>query len=316
MKFSNKFFDKYSGLKRTPNYLLAMVAILVALCMWYYVRVGEQMETQLDVDLDYAGIPANLVVTSGLVSKITVRLRGPAVLIRSIPQGMRNQIINLSTIKKGKTTVPIGGEDMGAVNRAFEVIDIQPPSLTVSADTLVERSVPVHTVFDYPLGDDAIPVENLTVKPPAVTIRGPEALIKDIHHVTLPIHIDPNAQDRTVDETMVLNTPGLVTSNPSSVRVGYRITSGREVIPHISPITLSGSKSKDYTTEPTELPLLVEVPKRLIKDENYLNKIRLYATIPALEPGQSKAMPIRAELPDGITLTRPITEEVIVSRIK
>lgn len=311
-----KFYDKYIGLKRTPNYIIAMVAILVALCMWYYVRVGEQMETQLDVDLDYAGIPPNLVITSGLESTIHVRLRGPAVLIRSIPPGMRNQIKNLSTIKKGETIVPLGADEMGAVNRAFEVIDIQPPSLTIVADTLVDRTVPVHPVFDYPMGDDSNPVENWTVVPPAVTIRGPESRIKDLHEVKLPIHIDSNAQDRRVDATMTLNTPSLVTSNPPSVRVTYNISSGREVIPHICQITLEGSKSKDFRVEPEELSLLVEVPKKYTKDEKFLGKIKLLVSIPTLEQDQSKAMPVHVELPDGVILVKPINEEVIVSKIK
>lgn len=311
-----KFYDKYIGLKRTPNYLVALVAILIAVCMWYFVRVGEQMETQLDVNLDYSGIPPNLVVTSGLVNSISVRLRGPAVLIRSIPKEMRNHIINLSMIKKGKTPVPMGGEDLLAVYRAFDVIDIQPPRIEVVADTLVERSVPVHTVFDSPLGEDAILVENLTVKPSMVTIRGPESTINQHPDIRLVIHLDPKAADVIVDETKILDTPSFVTANPPSVRVGFRITSGREVIPRICTIELAGKNTANYKVEPEELTLLVEVPKLMVKDESYLKKIKLVASIPQLEPGASQSMPIRAELPDGTTLTKALTEDVLVSRIK
>ena len=311
-----KFYDKYIGLKRTPNYLVALTAILIAICMWYFVRVGEQMETQLDVNLDYSGIPSNLVITSGLVNKITVRLRGPAVLIRSIPKEMRNYSINLSTIKKGKTAVPLGGEDLLGMYRAFDVIDIQPSRIDVVADTMVERTVPVHTVFDSPLGEDAIPVENLTVNPSVVTLRGPEAVINDLPDVRLTIHLDPKAADIIVDETKILDTPNFVTASPPSVRVGFRITSGREVLPRICSVELAGKNAANYKVEPDELTLLVEVPKVMVKDEAYLKKIKLFASIPQLEPGESQSMPVRAELPDGTTLTKAITENVLISRIK
>lgn len=313
MKFYNKFII---GKKRTPNYLLALFAILIAVCMWYFVRVGEIMETQLDINLDYSGIPPNLVVTSGLVNKLNVRLRGPAVLIRSIPKEMRNFIINLSMIKKGRTAVPMGGEELSAVYRAFEIIDIQPPRIEVEADTLVERNVPVVPVFDSPLGENAIPVENLTIKPSTVTVRGPESIINNYPDVKLTIHLDPKAADVIVDETKILDTPGLVTSSPPSVRVGFRITSGREVIPRLCPIHLSGKNTHNYKITPPELTLLVEIPKLMLKNETYLKQLKLYVSIPKLEPGESETMKVRAELPEGMTLAHPINEDVVVSRIK
>ncbi len=311
-----KFYDKYIGWRKTPNYLLALAAILIAVCMWYFVRVGETMETQLDINLDYSGIPPNLVVTSGLVHKLSVRLRGPAVLIRTIPKEMRNHIINLSMIKKGKTAVPMGGEELTAVYRAFEIIDIQPPRIEVEADTLIERNVPVNTVFDSPLGENALPVENLTVKPSTVTIRGPESIINNIPNIPLTIHLDPKAADLIVDETKILDTPSLVTASPPSVRVGFRITSGREVIPRITSINLSGQNASNYKIEPSEMTLLVEVPKLMAKDESYLKKIKLYAQIPDLASGESQPVKVRADLPEGMTLAHPINEDVIIKRIK
>lgn len=311
-----KFYDKYKGWKRRPNYLSVLLAILIATGMWYFVRVGEIMETQLDINLDYSGIPPNLVVTSGLANSLNVRLRGPAVLIRSIPQEMRNHIINLSMIKKGKTAVPTGGEELTAVYRAFEVIDIQPPVINVEADTLIERSVPVDAVFDSPLGKNAMPVENLTIKPSTVTIRGPESIISSITAIPLNIHLDPKAADMIVDETKILYTPSLVTANPPSVRVGFRIASSREVIMRLCKITIAGQNRDNYKVNPPELTLLVEVPKIMAADESYLKKIRLIADIPELEPGASQAVKIRPELPEGMILAHPINEDVIISRGK
>ena len=72
--------------RRAPHLFSMLLAVLVAVVMWYGVSVSDRLETQMEVNIDYYGIPPNLVVTDGLVSKITVRLRGPEALLRSIPQ--------------------------------------------------------------------------------------------------------------------------------------------------------------------------------------------------------------------------------------
>lgn len=92
--------------------------VLAAVGMWYVVSVRDRLEAQVEVNIDYYGIPPNLVVTDGLISKITVRLRGPETLLRSIPQQRLTQAVDLSDIKKGVTVVP-GRRQSGAYLPGF-----------------------------------------------------------------------------------------------------------------------------------------------------------------------------------------------------
>ena len=124
--------------------------------MWYMVSVRDRLEAQFDVNLDYYGIPANLVITDGLITKATVRLRGPETLLRSVTQRKLIQAVNLSNIKKGTTVVPLTAEHLGPGFRAFELIDVQPPRIVIKADNLLERSVPVRAIVDSPLKGGAL----------------------------------------------------------------------------------------------------------------------------------------------------------------
>ena len=45
------------------------MAFAVAVGMWYVVSVRDRLEVQLEVGIEYNGIPPGLVVTDGLVSK-------------------------------------------------------------------------------------------------------------------------------------------------------------------------------------------------------------------------------------------------------
>ena len=311
-----KSSENNGSLRRAPHLLSLLVAVLAAVGMWYVVSVRDRLEAQVEVNIDYYGIPPNLVVTDGLISKITVRLRGPETFLRSIPLQRLTQAVDLSDIKKGVTVVPLGGDNLGPTFRAFELVDIQPPRIVIKADTLMERSVPLRTIVDSPLRGGALTVENVSVSPATVVLRGPEDVVSDISSVPLTIMLDPKAAGTTVHQTITLDTPSLVTANPPSVRVQYTITSGRTVVSRRCKVELAGENRRQYTVEPEEVTVLVEVPEALAKSARYLGQLEVSVTPPALEPEQSKKVELRFRLPEGMTLLNPATEEVTVSRKK
>lgn len=170
--------------------------------------------------------------------------------------------------------------------------------------------------MDSPLRGGALTVENVSVSPATVVLRGPEDVVSDISSVPLTIMLDPKAAGTTVHQTITLDTPSLVTANPPSVRVQYTITSGRTVVSRRCKVELAGENRRQYTVEPEEVTVLVEVPEALAKSARYLGQLEVSVTPPALEPEQSKKVELRFRLPEGMTLLNPATEEVTVSRKK
>ena len=53
--------------RKAPHLLSLFVAFAVAVGMWYVVSVRDRLEVQLEVGIEYNGIPPGLVVTDGLV---------------------------------------------------------------------------------------------------------------------------------------------------------------------------------------------------------------------------------------------------------
>lgn len=308
---------KFFNLQRaSPNWLFAILSIIAATAMWYLVSVRDRIEAQVEINIDYYGIPQNLIVTNGLVSKIVVRLRGPETLMRSVLRQNINEAIDLSYIKKGVTIVPLPASDISPTLRAFEVVDIQPPRIVVTADNLIERSVPIKTVIDSPLKGGALTVENISVSPATVILRGPEGSISKISNVPLTIHIDPKGAGATEEQTMALDTPSLITSSPSSVRVRYTITSGRTVVSRNCHIVVAEDSTHHYTLQPKGINTLVEVPEALAKASSYLDKLEARVVPPPLEPGESKKARVQFRLPDGMTLLNPTSMEVTITRLK
>ncbi len=298
-----------------PNWLFMLLSVMAATAMWYVVSVRDRIEAQVEINIDYYGIPQNLIVTNGLVSKITVRLRGPETLMRSVLREHINEAIDLSYIKKGVTIVPLPASDISPSLRAFEVVDIQPPRIVVTADNLIERSVPVKTIIDSPLKGEALTVDNISVSPATVILRGPEDTISSITSVPLTIHVDPKGAGSTIQQSVALDTPSLVTSLPSSVRVRYTITSGRTVVSRKCQITVAEDSKHHYRLQPTDLTVLVEVPEALARSASYLSELEARAVPPPMEPGETKKIKVQFKLPDGMTLLNPTAEEVSITRL-
>lgn len=303
-------------LKPGVSWVAMFLSVVVAASMWYVVSVRDRIEGQVEISLNYYDIPPNLVVTNGLVNKITVRLKGPEALLRSLPRERLTDSISLASIKKGVTIVPFPNQGLSPAFRAFEVIDVQPPRIVVTADTLMERSVPVRTIVDSPLRGGALTVENVSVSPATVVLRGPEEVVSAISNVPLTIPLDPKAAGTTVQQTMPLDTPSLVTSSPASVRVRYTITSGRAVLSRHCQIKVAHDATHHYTVQPKEVSALVEVPEALAKSAAYLNGLEASAVPPPLEPGESRKVKITFRMPEGMSLLNSSIEEVTVTRTK
>ena len=304
------FFKKLFG----PQTISILIAVLAATGMWYVVSVRDRIEAQYEVYVDYHSVPQKLVITEGLVSKISIRLRGPETLLRSFGQRHRTQQVDLSTVKKGTTVVPLTPEEMSGDLRAFEIIDITPARIVVKADNLAERSVPVKPVVSSPLRSGALTVGDVSVSPSSVTIKGPESIVSDMSSIRLPIMLESKAAGTTVSQMINLDTPGLVTAVPSAVRVQYTMTSGRTAVSRRLRVAVSASNPEAYAVEPAEIDVVVEVPEALAKNAGWLSRLSVSAFPPELAPGESARVRLRFRPPEGMAVLTPAEGEVTVTR--
>lgn len=284
--------------------------------MWYMVTISERLDAQIEVRLDYKNIPDNLIVMDGQINKVTVRIRGPQTLVRSInPQDM-SQTINLSRVKKGINVIPLVPEKMEANIRAFEVLEVVPPRLTLEVDALVERSLPVKPILKSPLTNSVLTVDGISVTPPSVTVRGPESLVGAMRSINLNIPLDSNAAAGIHSQVFGLDLPGLVSAVPGAVKVQYTITSGRKEVSLQRDIVVDAPERRKYTVTPSSLSLRVEVPEALHKNASYLNKTRITVAPPAMQAGSSESVSVHVELPDGMVLLDPVQNSVTVTKQK
>lgn len=292
------------------------ISVVVAIAMWYIVSVQDRIEAQVEINVDYMQIPPNLIVTKGLISKLTVRLKGPEKLIRAIPRDNFVHTVNLSSIKKGVNKVPISTEVLGPSFRAYDIVDIDPPSIEVSADNLVERSVPIKQVLDSPLLGKALTVTGVNVHPGTVIVRGPETVISEMRDLPLVISLDPREEGTSEPKTLVLDTPSLVSATPPSVRVSYTVTSSRDTVSRFFPVEIDNGNSGEYEISPKDLYLVVEVPFALVNNQEYLDELKITVVPHDMEPNQTVKLKPNIKLGAGmVILNRKAIPEISVTKI-
>lgn len=298
------------------NWTVLLFSLCLAAGMWYSVTIRDRVDAQLEVRLDYKRIPDNLVVTDGLVNQVRVRLRGPEALVRGINPQNLIQVMNLSNIRKGSNTIPLVPEQWSAGLRAFEILEVTPPRLTLEVDNLQERQIPVIPTTSSQLKSTVQQVERLQSIPPLVTVRGPESIVANMKSLPITIKLDPTAPAGEYNLTLPLDTPSLVSAHPPTVRVSYSITSTRKQLTLERPITIDAANKKNYNASPASLLLYVEVPEALARNSVYLNKATVNVTPPPLEAGESATAPVRFDLPEGMSLVAPQAADITVTKIK
>ena len=61
-----------------------LLSLVIATGLWYLVVGRDHVETQVELRVEYRGLPSNLVIGDGMVNQLSVRLRGSAELLRNL----------------------------------------------------------------------------------------------------------------------------------------------------------------------------------------------------------------------------------------
>lgn len=297
--------------QRTSKLLLFAVAMLVATVMWFVVSVNNIAEVQISLRLDYVGLPSNLVVTEGLADKMTVRVRGPQALLNGSQGDRITKTVDLSAMKPGRNIIALDDIEKHIRNRAFELLEANPRTLTLQVDRLIERVVPVMPQIENPLRH--VKVE-CVLTPNVVTLRGPEKVLAAKTEVLVPVRIDPGVTGRFDYGNVSPQLPKLVTSTPMTVGVEYNITSGRVIKTRKYFVRLEALNTEEYTVYPDVLPVIVEVPAAVANSKSYMDQLDVYVLPAPLEPGQSVETMVRYRAPEGMIVQGPAVQKVLVRR--
>lgn len=126
----------------TSNLLIKVFSLLLAVLLWVYITGQVKSEMSFSVPLELTNIPSNLEITNELPPFISVRLRGNSSTLRNVRPGNIKVVLDLSRIREGRSFFRI---DKGhiALPKGLKAVKISPEKLTIKAELLLEKEVPV-----------------------------------------------------------------------------------------------------------------------------------------------------------------------------
>ncbi len=170
-----------------------ILAIILALFLWAYVRITQDMpltrrpirEVKVVMEGQLARMKSTLHPNDITLKRIIIK--GPAELVNNVSRDEIKARVDVSTITRaGADQLPV----IIDVPRGVEV-EGSLPRVRVTTIELAQKSFPVSITFT------AAPPPGTTVgeyllQPAAVTVEGPDDVLKRVKYVTVPV--DPNDQ--------------------------------------------------------------------------------------------------------------------------
>lgn len=293
------------------NWKFLCISLVAASLLWYTINARERIERVVDVRIDYKGLPSDLVVTSGLVNKVSVRLRGPLELLRSLANRELSYTMDLSGVTRGHNVIPVTWDPVQDL-RALQIMEIIPPRLNLTVDSIIERRLPVHSELrNSPFGY-ALRMIDVNVVPELVTVRGPASVVASLKQVTVEVPADIESEGVLVDDMLPVLAPSAVDVSPASVRVERRLLISRrnlslqrEVLPY--------DDTLDYVIEPSHVSIVVAIPRSLVNDADYLSQFQAYLKPGTfVRDGETRSL-LDVTIPQGAKLVRVNPPEVTLS---
>ncbi len=165
-----------------------ILAVLLAVIIWYFVVGEERAEVGLSVPLELINIPRDLIVVNNVTHGIEIRINGPRSLIRSLATENLSKSLDLSNTKAGTVSFSISSEGI-PLPRGVKITRINPTQVVVILEKLLARKIEVKPRI---IGKPApgYEIESIQVNNNLVEIAGPERVVEGLDHLyTKPIEI-------------------------------------------------------------------------------------------------------------------------------
>lgn len=303
---------------RDSTWHLALLALLLGFLSWYMVSFEQEVASTAEVRLEFTGKLKNLVVRrGGLLDRITVVVRGPRSLVRSLDSTKLGYPVDLSSLRQGENVVVFDPDKLPLAG-GLRVTDIDPQRMTITAEELATRFVPVHVRWTGEL-DKIWELKKTDIIPDTILLSGPKSLVTAAEAVNTAEVAVEDAKPRAVETTVGLEPSGELVAQPAEVDVGLLFGPKTADVKLKVDLEAQPTLPKGVKYSPGKMRLQLEAPVWLVDSRgratDELEKaVKAFVALPPdAEPGDYEIEPV-IHLPEDTTLLEasPATVRVTV----
>lgn len=277
------------------------VALSMAFVLWYGVTGSEKVESQVDVRVDYRGLPNGLVVRNGLVNKVSVRLRAPAGMLRTIASRDYAFFMDLSSVSKGENMLAVNMTQL-PFSRGVEVMDVTPARIFLDVDTLESKTLPIEALFIGKLPPDF--TATVTLDPPEAKVSGAAGLLEGMEKIPVRVPLEEQAVPGTTVTSRALTVPQGVDALPTETKVNLQIGIKRKQVKAVRQVQVSHAPAKYGTfVRPDKVTVTFSAPaSQAERMASGKDAVRAFVDASNSLSLGSYTLPVRVSLPEGAEL--------------
>lgn len=274
-----------------------LIAFLMAFVLWYGVTGSEKVESQVDVRVDYRGLPQGLTVSSGFVGRVSARLRAPAGMIRSLTSRDYAFFMDLSGVHKGENVLPVSLSHL-PFRSGVEVMEVNPSRIVLEVDELARKTVPLEAVVSGALPGDM--GATVTFEPQEVTVSGAAGLLRAVDRLRVPVQLDGLPEGETV-ATRVLPLPEGLDASPVDVRLTVTVGVKHKRVKVTRQVEVHAQAGFGRFVRPDKVTLTLNVPESAAGKAASNPGIRAFVDLASQGLG-SHTVPVQLNLPERTEL--------------
>jgi YbbR domain-containing protein len=290
------------------------LALVLAVFSWYHVTGREQVETVIEMPVEMVNPPEGVTIRSGMVNRISVRVRGPKGLVRGLANKDLAYSLDAGKLKIGNNTITFREEAI-PLSKTFEIVEITPSRARINVDRLVERTLPVKPVYAGKLGQD-MRLAQSSARPNATRVWGPAKTVSPLSSIpTAPLKV-PGLEPGTWSGEAELEPPDEAETEPSVVQVTLRFDYQRRSLWIKTPLEVDAPDGWRIRLNRSSVRLLVNGPTPFFRDKNFREHIRARLLPPAEPAPGEDSLLYRVVLPESCHLVQaePVRVKVRISR--
>jgi YbbR domain-containing protein len=172
---------------------LKVLAITLASVLWLTVAGEHVVERSLRAPLAVRNLPTSLEIVGDLPATVDVRVRGSSAQLSRLDAGEVIAMLDLTGARPGSRLFHLRTDEV-RVPYGIEVAQVMPPSLSLSLEKSVQRTVPIVPATD---GDPALGfvVGRISAEPSTIQVVGPESHVREVAEATTePVEIDGKSE--------------------------------------------------------------------------------------------------------------------------
>jgi hypothetical protein len=244
-----------------------LISLLLAIVLWFNVGGEETVDTNVMIPVEVINLPRELVISNQFKKEIEVTVNGPRSLILEISNRKITRQIDLSTATPGTTVITNDTESI-ALPGGITILRVQPSSIILSLDKLVQKQFPVNPVTAGEPAPGYI-LKSLRMDPEFIAVTGPETVLAQ-HDVFRTKVININGLRASVQQQIPLDLePAIVdligqTTITADISIGLEVVEKEFLLPFKKPVVGAERTVKSVKVRASIPKLLIEqnVPVR------------------------------------------------------